>query len=333
MKRIFISEHAKRAIVNNPAVQAVSFPHVITASASQASAALPEILRWVGLEKQRIEEALTSVGTVLFRGFPLATAEDFDAFVTAFGYPAFTYAESLSNAVRINRTPRVFTANESPPSFPIHLHHEMAQTPLYPAKLFFFCEKPADVGGATSLCRSDLLYEALIKTVPEFVQRCEQEGLRYTHVMPDQDDATSGLGRSWRSTFGATVRAQAESRMQKLGYSWEWLPDGALRVTTPVVQGVRTVDAAGRKTFFNQLIAACSGWKDARNDPSRAVVHGQGGPLDFHAVKQVISIANEMAVDLAWQAGDVALIDNYLVMHGRRTFEGKRSVLAALAAE
>ena len=73
--------------------------------------------------------------------------EDFDRFVAAFKLPNFPYEKSLSNAVRINRTPRVFTANEAPPSVTIFLHHEMAQTPVYPSKLFFFCEKPADAPG------------------------------------------------------------------------------------------------------------------------------------------------------------------------------------------
>jgi len=310
-----------------------SFPFVIHAQAASAGHTLAETLAWVQRERPQIEKHLQVVGTVVFRGFPLVSAEDFDAFVTAFPYPAFTYAESLSNAVRINRTARVFTANESPPSFPIHLHHEMAQTPIYPAKLFFFCEKPADVGGATFLCQSDLLYNKLLEAVPQFVSRCEREGLRYTNIMPDADDRSSGLGRSWRSTFGVNEREAAEARMRKLGYTWEWLPDGALRATTPIVQGVRIIDGGPRKTFFNQLIAACSGWRDARNDPSRAVVHGDGTPLDMEAMKKVIAIAESITIDVNWQAGDVAMIDNYLVMHGRSTFEGKRIVLAALASD
>ena len=53
--------------------------------------------------------------------------------------PAFTYDESLSNAVRRNRTDRVFTANEAPPELEIFLHHEMAQTPCFPRYLFFYC--------------------------------------------------------------------------------------------------------------------------------------------------------------------------------------------------
>jgi alpha-ketoglutarate-dependent taurine dioxygenase len=32
------------------------------------------------------------------------------------------------------------------------------------------------------------------------------------------------------------------------------------------------------------------------------------------------------------QRADVALVDNYVTMHGRRTFRGKRKVLASLVA-
>src|SRR5262245_12415916 len=164
-------------------------------------------------------------GAVLFRGFPLATAEDFDAFVAAFGLPNFPYYESLSNAVRVNRTPRVFTANEAPPTVTIHLHHEMAQTPIYPGKLFFFCEQPAETGGATPICRSDVLWERLKQRCPRFTRYCEAKGLRYSHVMPGEHDAASGMGRSWQSTLRATTREEAENRLRNLGYEWEWLPD------------------------------------------------------------------------------------------------------------
>ena len=36
--------------------------------------------------------------------------------------------------------------------------------------------------------------------------------------------------------------------------------------------------------------------------------------------------------DMPWQRGDVVLVDNYVTMHGRRTFTGTRKVLASLVA-
>ena len=268
-------------------------------------------------------------GTVLFRGFPLRTAEDFDRFVSAFGTPPFTYEESLSNAVRMNRTPRVFTANEAPPTAEIFFHHEMAQTPYYPSKLFFFCELPPTSGGATPLCRSDILWERLTERAPGFAKDCAAKGLRYTNVMPGENDLASGMGRSWQSTLKAPTREAAEARLSDLNYSWEWLPDGSLKATTPKLPAVRDLPS-GRRTFFNQLIAAYRGWNDARNDPSKAVTYGDGTPLDREGIETAVELAEELAFDVPWQAGDVALVDNFLTMHGRRTFTGSRKVLAAM---
>ena len=105
-----------------------------------AEATLDETTAWTTEFADKLCSQASSHGTVLLRGFPLGSAEDFDAMVEASGLPGFSYDDSLSNAYRINFTPRVFSANEAPPEATISLHHEMAQTPIYPSKLFFFCQ-------------------------------------------------------------------------------------------------------------------------------------------------------------------------------------------------
>ncbi len=292
---------------------------------------IEQSVAWVGDQIDSLNEQLATAGTLLFRGFPLVSAEDFDRFVVAFQYPNFTYAESLSNAVRINKTERVFTANEAPSTVRIHFHHEMAQTPIYPSRLFFFCQTPADSGGATPLCRSDVLLDRLRELEPQFVAACEQKGLKYSNVMPGADDASSGMGRSWQSTFGTQSRTEAEVRLAQLGYSWQWLDSDCVRVTTPVLPAVRQL-RNGRRSFFNQLIAASQGWRDDRNDPSRAITYGDGSPLNVAAVQTACEISEELSFDVPWQVGDVALVDNYSVMHARRPFTGTRRILASLVA-
>ena len=304
------------------------FPLVL---ACQAPTTLASATEWLSARRTELIAKAERHGAVLFRGFPVVTAEDFDAYIAAFGLPNFPYYESLSNAVRVNRTPRVFTANEAPPTVTIYLHHEMAQTPIYPSKLFFFCEQPAATGGATPICRSDVLWERLKERCPAFARDCETKGLRYSNVMPAENDAASGMGRSWQSTLRATTREGAEARLRELGYSWEWQNNDCLRVTTPVLPAVRRL-ADGRTTFFNQLIAAARGWKDSRNDPARAITFGDGSPLDRDAVFVAATLADELSFDIPWQRGDVALVDNFVAMHGRRTFTGTRKVLASLIA-
>jgi alpha-ketoglutarate-dependent taurine dioxygenase len=43
-----------------------------------------------------------------------------------------------------------------------------------------------------------------------------------------------------------------------------------------------------------------------------------------------IDLADALTFDIPWRSGDVALIDNYLTMHGRKPFKGQRKVLASL---
>ncbi len=307
-----------------------AFPLVYALQTDGAS--IEDTRNWIASERSRLIDELAVSGAILFRGFPVEGANDFDAFIRAFGLPSFTYQESLSNAVRVNRTELVFTANEAPPDFSIFLHHEMAQTPLFPSMLFFCCEHAPAKRGQTPLCRSDILLKQMQERVPEFVADCERLGVRYSNTMPGVDDPSSGLGRSWRSMLDTDDKQAAEARLTKLGYSFEWLEDDTLRATTPKLPAVRTL-VDGRKVFFNQLIAAFRGWKDARNDPTKSIAFGDGSPIPVDSMQVAIDLADDLSFDLAWQTGDVALIDNFLVMHGRRPFEGQRRVLASLVAD
>lgn len=300
--------------------------------------AFPEIIEdkpssnlsdYVSGHRAQIDTALAQTGTVLFRGFDVPAVRTFDDAVEAYGAENFPYAESLSNAVRINLTPRVFTANEAPPTTSIFLHHEMAQTPIYPSKLFFYCHKAAEKGGATPLCRSDILYEKLSEAEPGLVAAFEEKGVKYSNTMPAEDDLGSGQGRSWKSTLSADDKPAAEARLTSLGYSFEWGERHTLRMTSPRLDAVRTLPD-GTRVFFNQLIAAYRGWADKRNDPSKSVTFGDGTPILSESMATAIRISDQLTYDLCWQSGDVALIDNFRVMHGRRPYEGTRKVLASL---
>jgi alpha-ketoglutarate-dependent taurine dioxygenase len=159
-------------------------PQPVTGQQRHADAVFPLVFEGDGPVSQQdlraqsamLMEQLATHGAILFRDCGVTDAQAFDDFVAGFGLPNFPYGESLSNAVRHNRTPRVFTANEAPQDVEIFLHHEMAQTPYFPSHLFFYCEQAAAAGGATPLCRSDVLLEKLTQHLPEFVARCRAHG-------------------------------------------------------------------------------------------------------------------------------------------------------------
>ena len=305
------------------------FPTVISRTPNLHS--LSDVLVWANERISDLQRMLDETGALLFRGFPIKTAQEFDRFVRAFGYEPFTYEESFSNAVRINLTPRVFTANEAPSSVEIFLHHEMAQTPVYPSKIFFCCLSAAETGGATPLCRSDDLWAALKEKNPKWMSLFVDKGLRYRSHMPANDDAQSGQGRSWKSTLSVDSAEEAEARLRSLGYTWEWQTDRSLIAETPKLPAVKSLND-GSQSFFNQLIAAHRGWRKLGQSQQPAVTLGDRTIIPEEVMEQIIEVSEKFVVAADWRDGDVILLDNHRVMHGRYPYSGqrKRQVILSL---
>lgn len=271
----------------------------------------------------------------MLRSFALKTAQDFATLVEySLGLPNFPYVGG--NAVRTAVVgDRVFTTNESPPEKPIPFHHELAQTPRFPRRLLFFCERPGDSGGETPVLYSPGVYEELKSIVPEFVDKLEKEGVRYSRVMTKEDRAHSAIGRGWKGTFGVKTKEEVERVLRERGYEWEWVGEGEdcrLRETSPVLKAVY-VGKDGRKSFFNQLFAVWGGWRDEFNEPQKCVMAGDGSLLDTKAMELVGEVMQRHRVAVPWQQGDVLYIDNMMAQHSRAPFTGRRRVLASLACE
>lgn len=282
-----------------------------------------------GPSKTVVSDLINTHGFVLFRGYDIKSDSDFHRFIESFGLDNFKYADSFSNAVRHNRTERVFTANEAPPSVEIFLHHEMAQTLTFPGALFFFCEEAAQSGGATPVCRSDLTLKTLEMNNPGFVAKLREVGVKYRNSMPSEANLESGQGRSWKDTLTVGSAQEAEEKLSALGYRFNWLDDGGLSVQTPALSAVDHF-GRGKDVFFNQIVAAAAGWTVAADDKEPRLCYGDDSPIQQDDLADAIDAAYRNTVDLNWQTGDVALLDNLKVMHGRRPFEGSRSVLASL---
>lgn len=306
-----------------------NFPSIIVNDGSIST--LEQARSWISNNRDILKKELACTGALLFRGFPVTDAVSYDSFFSAFGYNNFTYEESLSNAVRINYTELVFSANEAPKDVEIYLHNEMAQTPVFPNIISLFCEKTADTGGATILCRSDTVHEKLALAEPQLVEKLAREGVKYTNTMPSGDNPDSAQGRGWQSTLSVTTKEQAEEKLQGLGYRWHWHEDGSLSAQTRALPAIKSVDG-DRRVFFNQIIAAYQGWKGVKEDPSVGLCFGDDSAIPKQFLDTICEIAAETAYDLMWQAGDVAVVDNHLSMHGRRPYGGDsvRRVLVTL---
>jgi len=62
----------------------------------------------------------------------------------------------------------------------------------------------------------------------------------------------------------------------------------------------------------------------------RQARYGDGAPIGAEELEEVRRAYSELAVDVEWQTGDVLVLNNMLVAHGRRPYSGPRRILAAM---
>ncbi|KAJ0008192.1 hypothetical protein Pint_29597 [Pistacia integerrima] len=284
----------------------ISFPSVLSPNPTNVPFSLSLLTKTIATQKQFLDSLLHRAGAVLFRGFDFKTAKDFNDFVEAFGYEELPYMGGAAPRTNV-----------------------VGRLPEFPSKLFFFCEVEPGSGGQTPLVLSHIVYERMKQRYPEFVEHLEQHGLIYTLVLGENDDLSSPIGRSWKSTFSTDDKNLAEERAAKLGTKLEWMKDGGVKTTIGPIPAIKYDKLRQRKIWFNSMVPAYIGWKSEQNDPV-GVTFGDGKPLPADIIYDCLKIMEEECVAIPWQKGDVLLIDNLAVLHARRSSNPPRRILASL---
>jgi alpha-ketoglutarate-dependent taurine dioxygenase len=128
--------------------------------------------------------------------------------------------------------------------------------------------------------------------------------------------------------------------MAESGAQWEWLAGGGLRMQR---QGPAVVahPETGEGVFFNQMLAhhvsrleegvreSLLGLFGERGLP-RNVYYGDGERITEAEVEEVLAAYEAETVEFGWERGDVLVVENMLVAHGRRAYEGERKVFVTM---
>jgi hypothetical protein len=59
--------------------------------------------------------------------------------------------------------------------------------------------------------------------------------------------------------------------------------------------------------------------------------YGDGTPLEAETIQRIHDAYEQATVAFPWQAGDILMVDNMLVAHGRAPFSGPRKIVVAMA--
>ena len=302
------------------------FPLVI-----QPSLGGVNLLSWVSGNRQFLEDELAKHGALLLRGFNVESASQFKQIVSAVSPDLVDYYERTVHRTEV--ADKIYTASEYAADHPIPFHNEYSFSHVWPMKLWFFCDLPAAQGGELTLadCR-----KALKLIDPQIEESFESKKVMYVRNYGD------GLDLSWQEVFQTDEKSSVEEYCRNARITVEWKDHHRLR-TRQVRQGVAAHPKTGEKVWFNQstlfhvssLDAATRKsllaiFKTEENLPRHAF-YGDGAPIEESALAQVNQAYQEAAVTIPLEKGDIVVIDNMLVAHGRTPFAGPRKLLVAMA--
>ncbi|WP_435228420.1 TauD/TfdA family dioxygenase [Streptomyces sp. Tue6028] len=277
-----------------------------------------------------LDELLVREKALVFRGFGI-TPDTLDTALDRLLPHRLAYVHGNSPRTKVGGN--VYTSTEYPQEYTISMHNEMSYAHAWPTRLAFYCEVTPGGGGATPVTDAARWLAAL----DDEVREAFAGGVRYVQNLHDG----YGLGKSWQDTFETKERGDVEEFLTGTGAEWTWRRDGSLRVES-VRPATTRHPVTGAEVWFNQA----DQWHPAglgddtaaelaailpEDEMPQMVKFADGGAIPAEHVAQIRDRGLAAAVDVDWIRGDLLLIDNVLLAHGRRPFTGDRRVLVAMS--
>ena len=287
-----------------------------------------DLIEWAGTERDFIERNLLKHGAILFRGFKTAGPGEFEDFASVICPELF---EEYGDLPRESIGGKVYSSTPYPNDQAILFHNESSHLHSWPLKIWFYCLTPPQEGGETPVvdCRS--LYSEMD---PALRQKFYDKGLMYVRNFGD------GLDVSWQDFFKTSDRAAVEEFCRNSGILYEWKAGNALR-TKRLCPAVAHHPRTGESVFFNQIQAHHVSCLDptarqillsqfGEKGLPRNVYYGDGESISDSVVNDLRQLYERHAKSFLWRKGDILMVDNMLVAHGRRPFAGSRKIVVAM---
>lgn len=289
------------------------------------------LLDWAPQNRAQIDELLLQHGGILFRNFQIGGVPEFEQFIERVaegGLLTYTYRSTPRSQVSGN----IYTSTEYPADEHIPMHNEMSYTSSWPLKIWFYCVKAAEQGGETPIADSHKVYQRIDPAIRErFAEKKVMYVRNYGH----------GIDLPWETVFQTDDRSEVEAFCRANQIAFEWLSPEHLR-TRQVCQAVARHPKTGRPLWFNQAhLFHVSSLKPevrdallavlAEEDLPRNTYYGDGAPIEPEVLEHIRDAFQQEMVVFPWQEGDLMMLDNMAVAHGRSPFVGSRKTVVGMA--
>jgi alpha-ketoglutarate-dependent taurine dioxygenase len=288
-----------------------------------------DLVVWSTANRELIDSLLLHHRAILFRNFNINTAAGLDQVIKSTSNGELLEYRDRSSP-RHEVADKIYTSTDYPADQSIFLHNEGTYWMKWPKKIYFCCVTAAAEGGQTPIADCRNIYQQIDPRIKE----------RFTEVMYVRN-YNDGFGLTWETVFQTTDRATVEEYCRTNLIECQWKEGNRLRtraVRPTVAKHPRTgehvwfnhaaffhvtsLDSAIRKTLLAEF---------AEEDLPYNTYYGDGSPIEDSVLDVLRAAYNKEKVIFPWQGGDVLMLDNMTIAHGRMPYVGERKVLAGMA--
>ncbi len=192
---------------------------------------------------------------------------------------------------------------------PIGLHIENGNTPICPDLVAFYSRRAAFEGSQTTICDGVALWQAMDGDMrarwsqPMTVERILPEAL-WKRYLANEHPAIS-------TPEEVTMEHVLQFQQAVPGQDFEMRDDGSITYRLTVTPARKSA-FSGLTGFANAVLGPSHNYQPPRYRLA------DGSEVTAEEIELLRGLAEGFTTEINWQDGDVAVIDNTRVMHGRR---------------
>ena len=304
-----------------PFVNEHHFPLVVSTDYANMN-----IAGWMASNRTLIDEKLGKYGAILFRGFKVNSVDKFQKFMQYFEGEKLEY--KLRSSPRHAVGDKVYVSTKYPKEYAINMHCESSYAPNHPSKIAFCCLQSAKKGGETPIADT----RKVLSNIPGAIkEKFREKGVKYRRYF------SGGSGMSWEEAFQTQDKKVVVEECRRTGINYEW-QNGNELVLTWTKKAIWTHPHSEEDIWFNHALffnENAPGYEDLRtlvetDKLPNNTFYGDGTEISRDEIHELVGAFEKSTVQFGWEKGDVLLLDNLLMAHGRNPYEGERNIIVSM---
>ncbi|KAF6009515.1 hypothetical protein HII12_003058 [Brettanomyces bruxellensis] len=229
-------------------------------------------------------------------------------YVEAIGYGSklVPFVQNGSTAERTQITNVLTTANEGPGGIEIYQHNEFSRFKTYPSTLFFACTEYTAKGGETPIVHGAETFEDVKQLDGRIIILLEEQFSLKIHWSKER-------------------RKAGKVCFDHISEDFEWDKDNNLDVKEHT-EPVKLYNNGDKKygVLFNSIPTFYGDIRDKKNSYGKTTeisYDDNEEPISHEDLDLILQSSLDTEYNHNWVPGDLAIINNYQVSHGRKAME------------